>query len=111
MYEFYFFFLIERLPPRSTLFPYTTLFRSRSRMRAPAGRRGGRLAASALPGGRPDSAPGPPIVVAPSQDRKSTRLNSSHTVISYAVFCLKKKKMTTCKEAKPVNRPDTANTL
>src|SRR5438034_2784933 len=65
-----------RRPPRSTLFPYTTLFRSpqEPRREAPA-----RLAR------RPARAPD-------RQDRKSTRLNSSHTVISYAVFCLKKKK-------------------
>src|SRR5260221_9670134 len=76
-----FFFLMIRRPPRSTLFPYTTLFRSRGedvgggsklhrnarRIRLAENRRAGR-------------------------DRKSTRLNSSHTVISYAVFCLKKKK-------------------
>src|SRR6266480_5096356 len=79
---FFFFFLMIRRPPRSTLFPYTTLFRSRRdhvRLRpreAPgaarqAGRRGGRH---------------------PRRDRKSTRLNSSHMSISYAVFCLKKKK-------------------
>src|SRR6266480_5164221 len=79
---FFFFFLMIRRPPRSTLFPYTTLFRSRwprrrrrphrRRRRAPR-RRAGRVA----PGAR---------------DRKSTRLNSSHMSISYAVFCLKKKK-------------------
>src|SRR5215204_7027441 len=71
---FVFFFLMIRRPPRSTLFPYTTLFRSRpsrSWRGCGAGRRRSR-------GGR--------------RDRKSTRLNSSHTVISYAVFCLKKKK-------------------
>src|SRR3982751_7007237 len=70
-----FFFLMIRRPPRSTLFPYTTLFRS------PCGRRrGSRSRASSSPrAGRPS-------------DRKSTRLNSSHLVISYAVFCLKKKK-------------------
>src|SRR5947207_12593256 len=62
-----------RRPPRSTLFPYTTLFRS------PCPRRHDR----ALHQGAAD---------APHPDRKSTRLNSSHTVISYAVFCLKKKK-------------------
>src|SRR5689334_25040266 len=74
---FLFFFLMIRRPPRSTLFPYTTLFRS-----GPAGARPG---ARAGPGwsARPRS-PGP--------DRKSTRLNSSHSSISYAVFCLKKKK-------------------
>src|SRR3989454_1259290 len=66
-----------RRPPRSTLFPYTTLFRSRRR-RARADRADGPEAdrdAADLPG----------------RDRKSTRLNSSHLVISYAVFCLKKK--------------------
>src|SRR3954471_21914431 len=63
-----------RRPPRSTLFPYTTLFRSRSACGRSAGRRG---AAPVRPGAR--------------GDRKSTRLNSSHVEISYAVFCLKKK--------------------
>src|SRR2546426_5944949 len=82
-----------RRPPRSTLFPYTTLFRSLAPREArPAPRRGppghdprlmggGRTDAGAA-GGRRD------------KDRKSTRLNSSHLVISYAVFCLKKKKKT-----------------
>src|SRR5690349_22802469 len=71
-----FFFLMIRRPPRSTLFPYTTLFRSvgqldqRLRVLRPAALRGGQ---------------------AQYQDRKSTRLNSSHVEISYAVFCLKKK--------------------
>src|SRR5437660_4273680 len=71
--------MIQR-PPRSTLFPYTTLFRSRLDRRARARRR----AAEEVP----------PQVRArrPAQDRKSTRLNSSHVAISYAVFCLKKKK-------------------
>src|SRR3954463_11211258 len=63
-----------RRPPRSTLFPYTTLFRSELGV------------TGAHPGG--DCG----VVVAVSLDRKSTRLNSSHTIISYAVFCLKKKK-------------------
>src|SRR2546430_6519090 len=81
-----FFFLMIRRPPRSTLFPYTTLFRSlggatqpvkprhhaaRDRLRHPQGRLGRGL-----------------------RDRKSTRLNSSHSQISYAVFCLKKKNLT-----------------
>src|SRR2546429_5950093 len=80
-----------RRPPRSTLFPYTTLFRSHgarphgeAQSAAPAGSgrrdsdtRGGRPRRAALRTGR--------------QDRKSTRLNSSHGYISYAVFCLKKK--------------------
>src|SRR5438876_11133034 len=84
LHSLFFFFLMIRRPPRSTLFPYTTLFRScdhveqqqcvsrvRQRKR-PGHRRRRRL--------RHD------------QDRKSTRLNSSHPSISYAVFCLKKKK-------------------
>src|SRR6266446_3704251 len=66
-----------RRPPRSTLFPYTTLFRSR-----PAGRRRRRGAAGPAARGRHRQ----------YRDRKSTRLNSSHLVMSYAVFCLKKKK-------------------
>src|SRR2546429_5568844 len=68
-----------RRPPRSTLFPYTTLFRSRGRLRRRAGRRD------------PDPRLGPDRRRS-GPDRKSTRLNSSHGYISYAVFCLKKKK-------------------
>src|SRR5256885_3469498 len=73
-----------RRPPRSTLFPYTTLFRS---IDAHAKHTPGRRVPA---GGEVDDV----IVVGASgeQDRKSTRLNSSHLVISYAVFCLKKKK-------------------
>src|SRR5438552_15224227 len=86
-----FFFLMIRRPPRSTLFPYTTLFRS-----LPA-RRLAPIASDRPPVRRNDPsarnrlATGPP---APrkDRDRKSTRLNSSHQIISYAVFCLKKKK-------------------
>src|SRR2546426_5809164 len=78
-----------RRPPRSTLFPYTTLFRSMLR-RPPATTRERRTAAKNLPARKRRSCaksfPGNRI------DRKSTRLNSSHLVISYAVFCLKKKK-------------------
>src|SRR2546427_3355103 len=74
---FLFFFLMIRRPPRSTLFPYTTLFRSR-RSRLPRRR-------AASPDGRAERR-------ATTRDRKSTRLNSSHSQISYAVFCLKKKK-------------------
>src|SRR5712675_2943408 len=77
---YFFFFLMIRRPPRSTLFPYTTLFRSRSeesvvstRLRAI-----GIWTSPRFKNGCP-------------QDRKSTRLNSSHGYISYAVFCLKKK--------------------
>src|SRR5439155_6567725 len=67
-----------RRPPRSTLFPYTTLFRSHPRQ-PPRNRLGGRRSE----GGRDPRGD--------EADRKSTRLNSSHVAISYAVFCLKKK--------------------
>src|SRR5438105_10468294 len=70
-----FFFYTTRLPPKSTLFPYTTLFRSAPPRPRCAARR------------RPDPGRRPP----PRIDRKSTRLNSSHEWKSYAVFCLKKK--------------------
>src|SRR5689334_24102156 len=70
---------MTRRPPRSTLFPYTTLFRSSARRGACHGRPGS---------GAPPARRGPP-----RRDRKSTRLNSSHSSISYAVFCLKKKKV------------------
>src|SRR5574338_784637 len=70
----FFFFLMIRRPPRSTLFPYTTLFRSHAlAIREAFAKRGGPMALHYT-------------------DRKSTRLNSSHHGISYAVFCLKKKK-------------------
>src|SRR5437588_8232568 len=69
-----------RRPPRSTLFPYTTLFRSTSGGGRPAAGPQARLRPKRRHGAHP-----------PDVDRKSTRLNSSHTVISYAVFCLKKK--------------------
>src|SRR2546426_1959732 len=85
-----------RRPPRSTLFPYTTLFRSRRRS---GGRGHGRRAAAARSGrARRTRAPGQRAFRGGGAggdrpaDRKSTRLNSSHLVISYAVFCLKKKK-------------------
>src|SRR2546421_4115909 len=70
-----FFFLMIRRPPRSTLFPYTTLFRSRLKGVCAARR----------------NLVIPPDVTISRIDRKSTRLNSSHDQISYAVFCLKKK--------------------
>src|SRR5688572_32424964 len=76
-----------RRPPRSTLFPYTTLFRSRRPPPAPLSL-------------RPQRHPG---VGRPRRDRKSTRLNSSHSQISYAVFCLKKKKKKNTK-IYPVNK-------
>src|SRR2546430_17683887 len=83
---FFFFFLMIRRPPRSTLFPYTTLFRSlpAASGSAAAGGRSGQ-AAGDLRQRRRDRA-------RLRRDRKSTRLNSSHSQISYAVFCLKKKK-------------------
>src|SRR5258705_3789620 len=71
-----------RRPPRSTLFPYTTLFRSAPKGRSAIGRRWRSSRLSDAPQGDPGA----------SEDRKSTRLNSSHLGISYAVFCLKKKK-------------------
>src|SRR5438132_9065035 len=81
----YFFFLMIRPPPRSTLFPYTTLFRSELHRRA-LPRPAALLLRSAAKAAR--------LAADPYDiDRKSTRLNSSHTVISYAVFCLKKKKL------------------
>src|SRR5256885_9796444 len=91
----FFFFLMIRRPPRSTLFPYTTLFRSPAGAAEPAQQRGqvyrDRVSRTARG--------------VHCRDRKSTRLNSSHLVISYAVFCLKKKKtiqhnnMISCKAA------------
>src|SRR2546426_7296184 len=82
-----------RRPPRSTLFPYTTLFRSRVihlgvEIAHAASHKGDR----AIQGACRQRGAGVPVV--PQRDRKSTRLNSSHLVISYAVFCLKKKKKT-----------------
>src|SRR5437667_3247571 len=78
LFIFLFFFLMIRRPPRSTLFPYTTLFRSagRRRLRRRSDRRWRRDSSCCVR----------------LADRKSTRLNSSHITISYAVFCLKKKK-------------------
>src|SRR2546429_7361030 len=89
-----------RRPPRSTLFPYTTLFRSRGSGGLQQARRARRLVAQDAGASTlqlvqllhpADAAEGPELRV----DRKSTRLNSSHGYISYAVFCLKKKKIST----------------
>src|SRR5438034_3364972 len=82
-----FFFLMILPPPRSTLFPYTTLFRSR---RAAGGLGDGDREAESAPSSIVRLDPDAAVI-----DRKSTRLNSSHTVSSYAVFCLKKKKYRT----------------
>src|SRR5438034_8138513 len=90
-----------RRPPRSTLFPYTTLFRSsglRRGRRSRVARDPRRLAAGHR--GRTGRVP---------EDRKSTRLNSSHTVISYAVFCLKKKKKTKTKKKAGITRVATGD--
>src|SRR5438477_12615795 len=79
---YFFFFVLIRRPPRSTLFPYTTLFRSPQDRVGAATRQ---------------QCPATDLVAFPladlGRDRKSTRLNSSHMSISYAVFCLKKKKL------------------
>src|SRR2546429_6577220 len=83
---YHFFFLMIRRPPRSTLFPYTTLFRSA------ASERGSRPRPRASSRNRCTAGPSSPEGLY-SSDRKSTRLNSSHGYISYAVFCLKKKVM------------------
>src|SRR5690349_23435335 len=82
------FFLMIRRPPRSTLFPYTTLFRSSDGTRPQA------VPAGSMGAVRAENAPVSvlPVLAVPVPDRKSTRLNSSHVEISYAVFCLKKKK-------------------
>src|SRR5688572_31813437 len=84
--SYYFFFLMIRRPPRSTLFPYTTLFRSHP---DPSGV-SCRCARDDY--GWENASAFCPSDVARGSDRKSTRLNSSHSQISYAVFCLKKKK-------------------
>src|SRR2546426_2310515 len=88
-----------RRPPRSTLFPYTTLFRSQEQRVDAAQRRGdSRRGARQRRGGDAQgrqvdlTARAEPVIADRDRDRKSTRLNSSHLVISYAVFCLKKKK-------------------
>src|SRR5256885_11273554 len=92
----FFFFLMIRRPPRSTLFPYTTLFRSLQRAAAHAGKVGGETQVDgalriAVQGRVEERAVWIRAAGGP-RDRKSTRLNSSHLVISYAVFCLKNKK-------------------
>src|SRR3712207_6967571 len=79
-----FFFLMIRRPPRSTLFPYTTLFRSYA----------GPRTVVPLHLSRECNTPDLALAAASARDRKSTRLNSSHANISYAVFCLKKKNIT-----------------
>src|SRR5206468_5752127 len=96
---FLFFFLMTRRPPRSTLFPYTTLFRSRQHRpcdqrprRASDHRMSGGARVLDCDGNRRLRSQTEPDLRGLWRDRKSTRLNSSHDQISYAVFCLKKKK-------------------
>src|SRR4051794_41642467 len=86
-----FFFLMIRRPPRSTLFPYTTLFRSGFEEAQAVEKRLARADLTLLYAA-PERVTTPRFLA--QLDRKSTRLNSSHPSISYAVFCLKKKKMT-----------------
>src|SRR2546426_4562261 len=100
----FFFFLMIRRPPRSTLFPYTTLFRSADvRVSRPFAAHAGSSICDVAPATErkrsraAEDQPGSAVCVSRRNhrlcgDRKSTRLNSSHLVISYAVFCLKKKK-------------------
>src|SRR5258707_5797415 len=101
MYVLFFFFLMIRRPPRSTLFPYTTLFRSADSGVDQGGARPGERPRSArivhfagrrCGGGGARRSHAAQSVRCAQRDRKSTRLNSSHANISYAVFCLKKKK-------------------
>src|SRR5690349_23028231 len=98
-----------RRPPRSTLFPYTTLFRSP--LPAKHDRRGADASRSLQSCPRGNSRPDSSVVRLNSRnwtpDRKSTRLNSSHVEISYAVFCLKKKKT---KKKNRINKTQTQNT-
>src|SRR3712207_8952390 len=96
----HFFFLMIRRPPRSTLFPYTTLFRSRLDVLEVDGAEGGLQGGHHLDQPRRvalvhldvDGVDAGELLEKDGLDRKSTRLNSSHANISYAVFCLKKKK-------------------
>src|SRR2546421_8085149 len=89
--DLFFFFLMIRRPPRSTLFPYTTLFRSATERGRRCVQAMGRARAGRAHYRRQNAAG----CEARAADRKSTRLNSSHDQISYAVFCLKKKKKQT----------------
>src|SRR5258708_13254510 len=105
-----FFFLMIRRPPRSTLFPYTTLFRSEPGAPADEDDRVREVEALGLLDTDPEPAfdhlveglarslavPVALIALVDGQDRKSTRLNSSHQIISYTVFCLKTKKYLPC---------------
>src|SRR3712207_8725317 len=102
-------FLMIRRPPRSTLFPYTTLFRSSDSGRSGPDRGSGDDACGPDESARQSGG----IIPRPrtAADRKSTRLNSSHANISYAVFCLKKKKHDDAMLAKLQTRPHTPHTV
>src|SRR5690348_18042124 len=91
-----------RRPPRSTLFPYTTLFRSPCGTYAKQAFEAAGLAVP--PAGVEDNVGGVVTKVSLGEDRKSTRLNSSHPSISYAVFCLKKKKKNNNKQKSKNNK-------
>src|SRR2546427_1084092 len=92
---FFFFFLMIRRPPRSTLFPYTTLFRSSTPVLSAQSVGHGVSLTGLAPGTQYHYR----VKSRNAADRKSTRLNSSHSQISYAVFCLKKKKKKTISPA------------
>src|SRR5690242_21096170 len=95
-----------RRPPGSTLFPYTTLFRSRPASFVPGGGFASGIVVAVGSGVGPVFPPAlPPEPPFPEVDRKSTRLNSSHMSISYAVFCLKKKTIRHYLTLPPVPQP------
>src|SRR2546422_7361130 len=106
-----FFFLMIRRPPRSTLFPYTTLFRSLRKhpgMVLPEGSDADDADANGFHGRATPTIAMPAssaaAMASSRSDRKSTRLNSSHGYISYAVFCLKKKKPKTERQCPPLHK-------
>src|SRR3712207_8277928 len=106
-----FFFLMMRRPPRSTLFPYTTLFRSKLKAEAAELEK----LRDHLSGGSPARIYPPSEALLEvlrdlitAKDRKSTRLNSSHANISYAVFCLKKKRIRRCQQFASLAAPGPA---
>src|SRR5437660_2857084 len=97
----FFFFLLIRRPPRSTLFPYTTLFRSPTGWLSPSlGTRSQLAPILGVAGAAGWGAAARATGAGAGGDRKSTRLNSSHVAISYAVFCLKKKNSDPVRESK-----------
>src|SRR5438270_4703330 len=98
---------MTRPPPRSTLFHYTMLFRSRDPGNSPLRP----LSRVPNPTGQPNHRPGRREGADPSLDRKSTRLDSSHSQISYAVFCLKEKKTKTHYSSKSTTKANTISYL